>query len=158
MQPQDEAKGAQADEAASDDRSFLSQAHLIAAGVRVFVHREGKPPSVEELAEFLHTTPELVYHMVNRLEHEEVLRTVRTSFETKVYLRRPENLRDLPEQTIPELEDEMRKHRERKREEQEKLGATLSASAVKRRQQERLADLERKMKEGLGKKKPPWAE
>ncbi|MBN1424843.1 hypothetical protein JXA88_09830 [Candidatus Fermentibacteria bacterium] len=142
----------------NDDRSFLTQAHLTVAGVRVFMHREGTPPSVEELAEFLRTTPELVYHMVNRLEQEEVLRTVRTSFETRVYLRKPENLRDLPEQTIPELEDEMRKHRERKREEQEKLGASLSAAAVKRRQQERLADLERKMKEGLGKKKPPWAE
>jgi len=157
MSTNDGAEGTE-EPTADDDRSFLSQAHLIAAGVRVFAHREGKPPSAEELAEFLHTTPELVYHMVNRLEQEEVLRTVRTSFETKVYLRKPEKLRDLPEQTIPELEEEMHKQRERKREEQEKLSAGLSAAAVKRRQQERLAELERKMKEGLGRKKPPWAE
>lgn len=147
-----------AEEPTGDERTFLTQAHLIVAGVRVFAHREGTPPSVEDLAEFLHTTPELVYHMVNRLEQEEVLRTVRTSFETKVYLRKPERLRDLPEQTIPELEEEMRKHREKKKEEQERLEAGLSASAVKRRQHERMAELERKMKEGLGRKKPPWAE
>ncbi len=145
-------------EGPQDDRSFLAQAHLIVAGVRVFMHREGAPPSVEDLAEFLRTTPELVYHIVNRLEQEEVLRTVRTSFETKIYLRKVHKLRDLPEQTIPELEEEMRRHREKKREEQEKLSAGLSAEAVRRRQQERLAELERKMKEGLGKRKPPWAE
>ena len=141
----------------SSDRSFLEQAHLIVSGIRVFSHREGKPPSVEELADFLRTTPELIYHSTNRLEKEGVVHTVRTSFETKLYLRDPGKLRDLPEGTIPDLDEEIRRRRELKKAEQEKLGTTFSAEAVKRRQAKKLAELEKKMKKGLGGPRTPWS-
>jgi DNA-binding MarR family transcriptional regulator len=140
----------------NDERSFLEQAHLVVAGIRVFMHREAKPPAVEELAAFLKTTPELIYHMANRLEKEGIIRSVRTSFETKLYLRDPSKLRDLPEDAIPALDEEMRKKLKQKKAEQEKLGAALSADVIKRRQAQRMAELEKKMKEGLGKPRTPW--
>ncbi len=141
-----------------EDRSFLSQAYLIVAGIRVFTHREGKPPSAEELAEFLKTSTELIYHMANRLEREGILRSVKTSFETKYYLKAPHKLKDLPEEAIPDLDEEIQKVRARKKKEQKKLDATFAAKEIRHRQKERMAELEKKMKKGLSRPKSPWAD
>ena len=140
------------------DRSFLQQAHLVVAGIRVFVHREDKAPSVEELADFLKTTPELIHHATNRLEKEEVLRPVRTSFETKLYIRDLSKLRDLPEEVIPDLDEEIQKKKEEREADQEKLEAMFSVETIKLRQAKKLAALERKMKKGLRSRQKPWAD
>jgi len=138
------------------DRSFLSNAHLLVAGIRVYTHREGRPPAVEDIAEFLKTTPELIYHTANRLEKEGVVKGIRTSFETKLYIADTSKLKDLDEDTIPDLDEEIKKTRARKQEEQEKLGALFSASEIEKRRKQKMADLEKKMKDGMGKPKSPF--
>ncbi len=142
----------------SIDQSFLQQAHLVVAGIRVFVHREGKTPSVEELADFLKTTPELIHHATNRLEKEEVLRPIRTSFETKLYIRDLSKLRDLPEEVIPDLDEEIKKKRAERKTDQVKLEAMFSAETIKLRQAKKLAALEKKMRKDLHGRRKPWAD
>ena len=140
------------------DRSFLQQAHLVVVGIRVFVHREGKAPSVEELADFLKSTPELIHHTTNRLEKEEVLRPVRTSFETKLYIRDLSKLHDLPEEVIPDLDQEIQKKREERKTDHKKLEAMFSAETIKLRQAKKLAALEKKLRKGPRSRRKPWAD
>jgi len=140
------------------DRSFLQQAHLVVAGIRVFAHREGKAPSVEELAGFLGTTAELIHHATNRLEKEEILRLVRTSFETKLYIRDPSKLSDLPEEVIPDLDEEIQKKREERKTDQERLEGMFSAETIKLRQAKKIAALEKKMKKDLRGRRKPWTD
>lgn len=123
-----------------------SQAHLVVAAVRVLAHKTGRPPSVEELAELLGWSKELVGHLVRALEARSIVQTIKSPFDLRVEIGNYLGLEELPvEDTGPGLQDEVEEFHERFRKKQEELQNLFDSGEVERRKRQRLAGLDKEL-------------
>lgn len=60
------------------------QAHLIAAAIRVLLHRHNRPPTPEEISDILSLSREIVLHIVRGMEARGILRSIETPFEIRI--------------------------------------------------------------------------
>jgi SLT domain-containing protein len=133
------------------------QGHLFVAALRLFLHRNGRPPSVREISEMLQVSTEMGYYLSNRLAKLGVLEMVEGAFEERIYLKDHLRLEELPrEEKASTLEAEvqrLKEEREKRHQEIERLQASQGG-----RKKELFSDLERQLKEGLKKRKNPLDE
>lgn len=130
------------------------QGHLFVAALRVFLHKNRRPPSVQDISQMLDISTEMGHYLCNRLARLEVLEVVEGAFEERIYLKDHLRLEELPkEEKVSNFEEEvqrLKEEREKRRLEIEKLQAAQGG-----KKKELFSDLERQLKEGLKKKKNP---
>ncbi len=130
------------------------QGHLFVAALRLFLHKNGRPPSVQDISSMLNTSTEMGHYLCNRLAKLGVLELVEGAFGERIYLKDHLRLEELPrEERASNLEAEvqrLKQEREKRQQELEKLQA--SQGSMKK---ELFSDLERQLKEGLKRKKNP---
>jgi DNA-binding Lrp family transcriptional regulator len=130
------------------------EGHLLVAALRLFDHRNGRPPSVRELSEMLGMSSEMGHYLCNRLASLGVLEVVEAAFEERVYLRDHLKLEELPrEEKASNLEAEVQKLKEDRERHQEEIQKMQASQESKKK--DLFSDLERQLKEGIKKKKNP---
>ncbi len=127
------------------------------AAIRLFVHKNRRPPSVKDVSQMLDISTEMGHYLCNRLAKLEVLEVVEGAFQERIYLKDHLRLEELPRQEkASNLEAEvlrLKQEREKRQQEIEKLQASQGD-----KKKELFSDLERQLKEGLKKKKNPLDE
>ena len=127
------------------------EGHLIVAAVRVLEHRDGRPPTIEEIGKSLGTSNEWAGVLVRALEGKGIVRLVRGPFETRVEIKDHLLLESLSrEESTARVDEELREFSARKKREEETLRNLFASGDALRKQEERID----KIAEGLKGFKP----
>jgi hypothetical protein len=126
-----------------DSKPSQKQAHLVVAAVRVLEYKNGRPPSVDEVAELLGQSREIMGHQIRSLEALDILHTVKSPFDLLVELRDHLQIEELPvEESGPGFQDEVEDFHRKFEEKQKKLQNLFDSGEQEKRQKSRFADLD----------------
>ena len=125
---------------------FYSQAHLIAAAIRVLEHRHTTPPSVEQVCETLEFSLEQGHRICNRLKEMKIIDIAAGAFGTKLFIIEHLKIEEIPRgETGSNMEEELRKFQDSQK------GLEKKVEAIKAEQEKKkkslFADLEKQFKE-----------
>ena len=124
------------------------------AALRLFVHKNDRPPSIREIGEMIGMSVEMGNYLCNRLAQLGVVEVVEAFFEEKVTLKNHLLLEELPhEEKASTFEAEIRKFKEDSEKKQEEIKKIQEAG--KDSKKGLFDDLEKQLKEGLKTKKNP---
>ena len=133
---------------------FYTEAHLLVAAIRIFGHLNSRPPNDAELCRTIDLSIERCNFLCRRLEDLGVIEAVEGSFGARWYVRDHLNIEDIP-RGEPEIkmEDELKKFQDNQKAFSQKM-ETMQAEQ-KKKKKGLFADIEKKLKEEIEKKKVP---
>ena len=138
-----------------DEPTIYQQAHLAVAAVRVFVHRENRQPTVEDLAAFLGYSLEMTLHIVHKLVERGIVEKVPSAFKEVLYLRDYTKIEDLAaEGEGPTVAEKYEEVEEEKQERHAEIAGRFSPQFEDARKKDLFADLADKLKSGGKSNKP----
>ena len=129
--------------------TLYEEAQIVMAGVRLFQHREGRPPRMKELAEFCRLSLETVYHLCNRLEKVGAIERVRSAFEDGVFLKdllKAEELRERGEP--PDIHNEVTKVMAEQEKQVQEVEKRFSKDFQQNEKKDIFATIEDRLKKG----------
>jgi hypothetical protein len=128
-------------------RPNYQEAHLVVAGVRVLLFKEGRPPTPEEVAALLGMSVEKVHVLVHELSEMRVLRALRGPFTTHLDVIDPRPLEQLPRgDDEPAIKQELADFGEKSREKKIEMDRMFRGGEAERRRKERVSRLEEQFK------------
>ena len=133
--------------------------HAHVAAVRVLQYRNGRPPTIEEIAEELGSKVELTNHRLRALERAGIVTIVENPFEAHVSVRDHLALEKLPaEADESALSDAVSDFRKRQAEKADDLIRVFEDTDEEQEQQEKHGEMEQDLKAFRPKKpkKAPW--
>lgn len=132
--------------------NFYDEAHLMVAAIRVFEHLNSRPPSVEELCQTINFSIEKGSLICRKLEDLGIIKAVEGSYGSRLYVNDHFKIEDIP-RSEPEskMEDELKKFQDSQKAFSRKM-ETLQAEQ-KQKKKDLFADMEKKLKEELNKKR-----
>jgi len=125
----------------------------VVAAVRVLSHREARPPSSDEVAEFLDMSTELTRVVIRQIVELGILSEVADAYEARLEVADYEKLEELEVGGGAAMQDEMRSFSTRRREKQEELKKQF-AEDLEGRKKNRFSKLEDDLKRFRGEKGP----
>ncbi len=125
------------------------------AAARLYAHRHGRQPTVEEAAEMAGYSAETTQFLCNRLVELGAVELSRTPFGQHVYLKDPTQLQEVPEDFTPAIQAQVEEFKKRRSEKHRKMEQLFSDTDKKKK--DKLAALEDKMRDSLkkGGSRPP---
>jgi hypothetical protein len=131
---------------------FYTEAHLLVSAIRIFEHLNSRPPNVDELCRTTNFSIERGNFICRKLEDMGIIESVEGSYGVRWYVGDHLKLEDIPRQE-PEkkMEDELKKFQDSQKAFSQKI-ETLQAKQ-KQKKKDLFADMEKKLKEELEKKK-----
>jgi hypothetical protein len=131
--------------------SLYTQAHLIVAAIRVFEHKNSRPPTIEDLCQTINFSIEKGNFICRKLEELDVIEAVEGSYGTRLFVRDHLNIEHIP-RAEPEnhFEDELKKFQDNRKAFSQKI-ETFQAQQ-KQRKKDLFAEMEKKLKEEMDKK------
>jgi hypothetical protein len=134
-------------------RLTRDEGHLIVAGIRVLVHRLGRGPTPDELADLLGLAAGSVRLQLATLADLGAVALVESAFETHAEVRDHGRLEDLSAEDGPAITDDLKAFDEKKRQETERMSQLFESGDQEARQQERHQQMDEELK-SFRKKKP----
>jgi hypothetical protein len=127
------------------------EAHLLVAAIRVLHHRNGGPPTVEEVCDLIAFGSETAHALCRTLEKIGAIEVHEDPFALRLTLKNQLALEELPkmEQKKSSLEDELAKFQAKKGKVDDKVAAMQQE--LKKKKQDLFADIEAKLKKDLKK-------
>lgn len=117
--------------------------HLFVAAIRVLDHREGRPPTVEEVASLLGHSREIAYHIARGLAERGIVHLLAGPFETRIEITDHTALEGLPRgEDGPAFEEDLRAFQEKKRKDRDEMGGFFAEGGVEKKKQEKLSKME----------------
>ena len=131
---------------------FYDEAHLLVAAIRIFEHLNARPPNVDELCSTINLSIERGNFICRKLEDLGIIKAVERSFGVRWYLNDHLKIESIP-RGEPEIkmEDELKKFQDTQKAFSQKM-ESLQAKH-KQKKKDLFADMEKKLKEELDKKK-----
>ncbi len=129
--------------------TLYEEAQILLAGVRLFQHREGRLPSLNQLAEFTRFSVESVHHLCNRLEKVGALERIRGAFDDRICLKDPlqaESLREVPDS--PDIGKDVKQWKEQRDTRLREVEERFSGESARRERQDQFAEIEEKLRKG----------
>jgi len=132
-------------------KDFYSQAHLMVAAIRVYEHKNSRPPTIEDLCRTIDFSIEKGSFICRRLEELNIIEAVEGSYGTRLFVRDHVKIEDIP-RGDPEnkFEDELKKFQDSRKAISQKV-ETFQAQQ-KQKKKDLFAEMEKKLKEELEKK------
>jgi NurA-like 5'-3' nuclease len=125
----------------------FEKGHVVVAAVRVLMHRSGRAPREEEVAEMLDFPADLVRSLVRGLAARGIVRVITNPFETRVELGDYMALEALPRESEgAKIETELEEFHARYRDRQAEMGKLFSDSEISKRKEERVKNLDEEFK------------
>lgn len=123
------------------------EGHLIAAGIRVQAHHDGRPPVLEDVAALLDMPADFLRVLVVELEERGIVRQLTNAFETRLDLEDHSKLEALPRESGgARLGAEVEDFRKAFREKQEGLKNTFGSGAFTRKTDEKMSRLQEELR------------
>jgi len=123
------------------------ESHLLVAAVRVLSHKDGRPPTVEQVSELIEESPEVARVHLRWLSERGIVRLVTTPFEMRAQIGNHLALEELPRgDEMPQMEEEVGEFREQFRSRQEKIGKLFSTEDIAKKNEERRKQLDQELK------------
>ncbi len=133
-----------------NERDLYSSAHLIASAVRILEHRNGRPPSIEEVCDILSFTSEQSYIYLNKLSDLGVIEVVEGNFGTRIFLRDHLKIEEIPKDSKESgLGDAIKEFQDSRKKMSDKI-ASIQADQAKKKK-DLFAELENQLKKKLDK-------
>ena len=133
-----------------NERDLYSSAHLIASAVRILEHRNGRPPSIEEVCDILSFTSEQSYIYLNKLSDLGVIEVVEGNFGTRLFLRDHLKIEEIPKDSKESgLGDAIKEFQDSRKKMSDKI-ASIQADQAKKKK-DLFAELENQLKKKLDK-------
>ncbi len=131
---------------------FYNEAHLFVAAIRIFKHLNSRPPNVDELCRTINFSIERGNFISRKLEDRGIIEAVEGSYGARLYVSDHLKIEDISrDEPGSKMEDELKKFQDSQKAFSQKM-ETLQAEQ-KQKKKDRFADMEKKLKEELEKKK-----
>jgi len=131
---------------------FYNEAHLFVAAIRIFEYLNLRPPKVDELCRTINFSIERGNFISHKLEDLGIIEAVAGSYGARLYVSDHLKIEDIPRgEPGPKMADELKKFQDSQKAFSQKM-ETLQAEQ-KQKKKDRFADMEKKLKEELEKKK-----
>jgi len=131
---------------------FYNEAHIFVAAIRIFEHLNSRPPSVDELCRSINLSIERGNFISRKLEALDIIEAVKGSYGDRLYVSKHLGIEDIPRGAPGStMEDEVKKYQDSQKAFSQKM-ETLQAEQ-KQKRKDRFAEMEKKLKEELEKKK-----
>ena len=128
------------------------EAHLLVAAIRIFNHLNSRPPTVEDLCRTINSSIERGHLICRKLEELDIIEAVAGSYGARWYIKDHLKLEDIPRgEPESKLEDELKKFQDS----QKALSQKIESMKAEQKQKKKnlFADMEKKLKEELEKKR-----
>jgi hypothetical protein len=132
-----------------ESMTLYEEAQILLAGIRLFRFREGRIPSLDELAEFTQLSREAVHHLCNRLEKIGAVERILGTFGDRICLKDPREAETLRQEAdAPKIDDEVQKWKEQREETVQEVEKKFSPDYGKAEKNEFFSELEEKIRKG----------
>lgn len=129
---------------------LYTHAHAFIAGIRVCEWRKAGQPTVDDVCGLLSISPEQGHHICNKLKELEAIECVEGAFGIRLFIRDHLKLEEIPrEETGSNMEQELQKFRDSKKQFSKKIESIQAAQAEKKKNL--FAEVEKKLKEQIDK-------
>ena len=130
-----------------------AQGHLVIAAVRILEHRNGKPPTYEEIGGLLGISHEVIGAVARALRSHGAVKILETPFDTRLEVDDHTLLENLPrEQTTAAMKGEVDAFLERSRSKQEDIESLFKSGEYEKKKKEKFAGLDQQLKDFKKKK------
>jgi hypothetical protein len=136
-----------------------TEGHAHVAAVRVLDYRQGRPPSLEEVAEVLGSKIEITAHRLRALQELGIVKLVESPFAVHVHVTNYPALEELPEeQTGEDLAEQMKDFQRRQEEKAQEFQRIFAEEDPNEAHKEKFSKLEDDLRHFKKKKskKAPW--
>ena len=131
---------------------FYNEAHLFVAAIRIFEHLNSRPPNTDELCRTINFSIERGNFISRKLENLGIIEAVEGSYGARLYISDHLKIEDIPRgEAGSKMEDELKKFQDSQKAFSQKM-ETLQAEQ-KQKKKDRFAEMEKKLKEELEKKR-----
>ena len=132
-------------------KDFYAEAHLMVAAIRVFEHKNSRPPTIEELCQTIEFSVEKGSFICRKLEELEIVEAVEGSYGTRLFVRDHLKIEDIPRgESENNFEEELKKFQHDRKAISQKI-ETFQAEQ-KQKKKDLFAEMEKKLKKELDKK------
>jgi hypothetical protein len=136
---------------ADSQKDFYSQAHLMVAAIRVFEHKNSRPPTIEELCQTVGFSIEKGNFICRKLEELDIIEAVEGSYGARLFVRDHLKIEDIPRgESESNFEEELKKFQDNRKALSQKI-ETFQAEQ-KQKKKDLFAEMEKKLKKELEKK------
>lgn len=126
---------------------FYSNAHLVAAAIRILTHKNSTPPSIDEISETLSFSLEQGNFICKKLEDQGIIEIVEGAFGTRLFLKNHLKIEELSKiKKADSLGDAVKKFQSSRKDMTQKVESFRAEQAKK--QKDLFAELEKKLKKG----------
>ena len=126
---------------------FYSNAHLVAAAIRILTHKNSTPPSIDEICQTLSFSLEQGNFICKKLKDKGIIEIVEGAFGTRLFLKSHLKIEELSKgKKADSLEDAVKKFQSSKKDMTQKVELFQAKQAKK--QKDLFAELEKKLKKG----------
>jgi hypothetical protein len=133
---------------------LYTNAHLFVAGIRLCEYRDSTQPSIEVVCQLLDFSLEQGNFICKKLIEFGVIEMVEGAFGTRLFIKDHLKIEEIPsKEKASDLEDEVKKFQDSKKEFTQKIESIQAAQAEKKKNL--FADVEKKFKEQIEKKQAP---
>ena len=136
---------------ADNKKDFYSQAHLIVAAIRVFEHKNSRPPTIGDLCQTIDFSIEKGNFICRKLEELDIVEAVEGSYGTRLFVRDHLKIENIPRgESDNSFEEELKKFQDNRKALSQKI-ETFQAEQ-KQKKKDLFAEMEKKLKSELEKK------
>jgi hypothetical protein len=130
---------------------LYSNAHIVAAAIRVLAHQKNTPPSIDDVCHALSFSLEQGNFICNKLEEMQIIEIVEGSYGTRLFIKNHLKIEDIPRgDKVSGLEEELKKFKNSRKDFTGKIESFQAKQAKK--QKYLFAELEMKLKQETDKK------
>ena len=134
-----------------EKKDLYSQAHLMVAAIRVFEHKNSRPPTIQELCQTIEFSIEKGNFICRKLEELDIIEAVEGSYGTRLFVRDHLKIEDIPRgESDNHFEEELKKFQDNRKAISQKI-ETFQAEQ-KKKKKDLFAEMEKKLKTELEKK------
>jgi hypothetical protein len=138
---------------------FYVQAHLMVAAIRVFEHKNSRPPTIGDLCQTIDFSIEKGNFICRKLEELDIIEAVEGSYGTRLFVRDHLKIEDIPRgESENNFEEELKKFQDNRKALSQKI-ETFQAEKIetfqaeqKKKKKDLFAEMEKKLKNELEKK------
>jgi DNA-directed RNA polymerase specialized sigma subunit len=111
---------------------LYEQAHVFLAGIRVFEHLHGRPPTLQGLSEFLKISEEELSLLARKLEDRSIIRVVQAGSQIRYSIADHTGVEDLPRgEQSSQMKDEISQFQNKQQSRLKEIEKTLGRSTEK---------------------------
>jgi hypothetical protein len=131
-------------------KDFYTQAHLMVAAIRVFEHKNSRPPTIGDLCQTIDFSIEKGNFISRKLEELDIIEAVEGSYGTRLFVRDHLKIEDIPRgESDNHFEEELKKFQDNRKAISQKI-ETFQAEQ-KQKKKDLFAEMEKKLKNELKK-------